>query len=362
MKLLTRFLTFVMSLLLSSLIIAWSTLAVLGSATTVNGILVRTKVYDLAAIQARASVKDLPTVPEQYKPIFAKALDSALTTDTMEQVFQPLLVDVISWLNQPGDTPPPTLIVSLTPIRTAVLDSIRQAGLSPLELTVIEAQINQKFPNQLDVTQVGTLGSGGLATTSQVTPSPTPQAANPYTDRLVQAKNSYENIRIFANYGLIALALLTIALILLSRYQGRAMLRRPAWVFINAGVLTLVCWAIVLFVSRSASTASVDPAQGMASATTLASLLAREVMGIVVWYGLASLLTGGVLYGLSFFIHKAQSLPPAKPMKPVSPPTAPTSPTPQPTTTVPQPPLAPPTAAPSDPSSAASPTRTVSTK
>ncbi len=356
MKLLTRFLTFVLSLLLSGLIIAWSTLTVLGSATTVNGILMRTKVYDLAAEQTRTSLQNQPNIPAQDKTVFATALNNALTAETMQAVIQPLLVDMIGWLNQPGETPPPRLVVNLSPVRSALVTSVQKLGLSPVELLVVEAQINQQLPDQLDIAQAASIGSGGALA---ISPSPAPVAPeNQYMASLRQIKAVYTSTRTFAYFGLAALVLLTILVVFLSRHEGRGMMRRPAWVFLNAGILVSVLWIAVQYFTRDASLGSV---QGAQAASTVGLLLAREVVAITIWYGLASIVAGGVLYGLSFFIHK---LPPTTPGAKRLAPQPPTTPVQPPATKLAVSPAAQiqPTTAPSDPSSAASPTHTESVK
>jgi len=136
------------------------------------------------------------------------------------------------------------------------------------------------------------------------------------------------------------------------------MLRRPAWVFLNAGILVSVLWIAVQYFTRDASLGSI---QGTQAASTVGLLLAREVVAITIWYGLASIVAGGVLYGLSFFIHK---LPPTTPGAKRLAPQPPTTPVQPPATKLAVSPVAQiqPTTAPSDPSSAASPAHTESVK
>lgn len=319
MKILTRLMTFVMSLLLTSLIVAWAAVTVLSSATTINGILARSKIYDLAAVQTRQSISQTSTIPAQYKTVFEEGVQSALTSARLEEIFQPLLVDIITWLNQPASTPAPRLVVNISPVKMALIDYMQKSNLTAAEKVVAVAQVNQQLPDQFDITQAqnSSLLSGETNTS---------QSVNPVEQQFMSFKTTYNGLKTFALYGTLALILLTAALIFLTRKQGRTMLRKPAWVFLNAGIFTLIIWAIVVF---GAPKGNIDFSDAAKSSMLLAGILAREAMGIMVWYGLGSLVFGGVLYGLSFFIHKqgvvgAPAMPSSAPPNPPANPNLPT--------------------------------------
>lgn len=293
-------------MLLTSLIVAWSAVTVLSSATTINGILQQAQIYEFAALQTQQSISQTAAIPAQYQPIFQQSVKSALTAARLEEIFQPLLVDIVTWLNQPAGTAAPHLVVNITPVKAALVASMQQSSLSATDKSVAIAQVNQQLPDQFDLAQAQGLsvGSSGQLNTTTSGTSPTTtysDSQNPIEQSLTAFKTTYSSLKTFTIFGTLALLLMTAVLVLLTRAQGRTMLRRPAWVFLNAGILTLVIWALVIFVAPKGP---IDMTNISQSSMKIAGVLAREAMGVMAWYGLVSLLIGGVLYGLSFFIRK----------------------------------------------------------
>ncbi len=281
----------------------------MGSATTLSNLLAKTQAYELVATQTRSFIAQSSAIPAQYQAAFTQALASSITADQIKTVLDPLLVDLVSWLNQPQATPAPQLVVSIVSVKQAFASSLQAAKLSPSELAVAQAQINQQLPDQLDLAKLQSIGmTGGGQLTGQAiegaAPSPQP-GVNSFQRSLMNFKQTYQALKTFSVVGLMVLATLTALLIYLSRREGRAMLRRPAWVFIWAGVMTVVLYVLTRFVGNApADMTSTNASQG---AMLIAGVFAREAMNIVIVYGLLSLLVGGILYGLSFFIRRPLS-------------------------------------------------------
>ena len=289
MKALKRLLTTLLSLTITSLIAVWSILAIVGSATAINKLVVASGGYETAATQTRTAMLSSANIPEQYRSIITQAFENSITAQQMETIVQPLLVDIVGWLDQPAGTPAPQLVVNLSPLKQQLETELAQAQISEIEKTALVAQVGKQIPDQLDLAQ-----AQGLATQQGVEAQATPQASEAVT-ALGTFKGVYAALQTFSLVGLAVMLALLAGVIVLSRRDGRAMLRRPAWAFISAGLLATIIWIVSRVVQ-------VDQAQ---PTLVIALSVAREISGIVVWYSLASIVFGAALYGLSFLLRSA---------------------------------------------------------
>lgn len=307
MKIVKRLLATLVSLLIASLIAAWSTLAIIGSATAINQLIVASKGYEVVATQTRTAALSSANIPEQYQATITQAFEKSITEQQIEKIVQPLLVDVVGWLDQPAGTPAPQLVLNLSPLKLQLEAELQQAELTEIEKTALVAQVAKQIPDQIDLAQAQGLAGGQGATTQTPTSASVPEAT------LVSVKSAYTILQQFALIGLGVLLVLLALMIYLSRKDGRAMLRRPAWSFISAGLLMTLIWLVsrVLPVDQSQQT------------FVIAMSVAREVTGIVVWYSAASLLVGAALYGLSFLLKAPIAVTSSVPI--AAPPTTPIS-------------------------------------
>lgn len=198
-------------------------------------------------------------------------------------------------------------MLNLSPLKLQLEAELQQAEITEIEKTALVAQVAKQIPDQIDLAQAqGLAGGQGAATQTPTSPS-APEAT------LVSVKSAYTVLQQFALIGLGVLLVLLALMIYLSRKDGRAMLRRPAWSFISAGLLMTLIWLIsrVLPVDQSQQT------------LVIAMSVAREVTGIVVWYSAASLLVGAALYGLSFLLKAPIAVTSSVPI--ATPPTTPIS-------------------------------------
>lgn len=310
MKVLKRLLTALLSLVIAGLIAAWSLLAIVGSATAINQLIVASGGYQTAATQTRTAILSSANIPEQYRPVIIQAFENSITAQQMETIVQPLLVDIVGWLDQPNGTPAPQLVVNLSPLKQQLVTELSQSQVSEIEKTALVAQVGKQLPDQLDLAQAqGLAAQQGVSAEGS---APTSEA----TAALVTLKSAYSTLQLVATVGLGVLLVLLALVIFLGRKDGRAMLRRPAWAFISAGLLATVIWVV-------ARVLQVDQSQ---QALVVGVSVAREVSGLVVWYSLVSVLLGAALYGLSFLIKQSAAGASAAPI--ATPPTTPIQPIP----------------------------------
>jgi len=303
MKFLKRSLVVILSLLLTSLIAAWSILAIVGSATAINQLIVAGNLYEMMATQTRTAMLSSANLPDQYREVITQAFEKSMTAQQVEIIMKPLLVDIVGWLDQPDDTPPPQLIINLAPLKTSLASELTQSQISEIEKTALVAQIGKQIPDQIDITQVQ-----GLASQRQVqTPEATTESASQATVMLKAIKSGLHVLKAFALYGFLVFIALLAWLIYLGRKDGRAMLRRPAWICISAGLLTTLIWVV-------SNGVPINPSQ---PELVIGLRVIRSVSSIVVWYSLGSLLFGAGLYGLSYIIKSSiVASPPANPIAP----------------------------------------------
>jgi hypothetical protein len=303
MKFLKRSLVVILSLLLTSLITAWSILAIVGSATAINQLIVAGNLYEMMATQTRMAMLSSANLPDQYREVITQAFEKSMTAQQVETIMKPLLVDIVGWLDQPDDTPPPQLIINLAPLKTSLASELTQSQISEIEKTALVAQIGKQIPDQIDIDQVQGIASQQRAQTPEAAAESVSQA----TTALKAVKSGLRILKAFAFYGLLAFIALLVWLIFLGRKDGRAMLRRPAWICISAGLLTTLIWVVSNGVPINLS--QPEFAIGLR--------VIRSVSSIVVWYSLGSLLFGAGLYGLSYMIKSsAVASPLANPIAP----------------------------------------------
>lgn len=283
-----RFLTAALALLLTSLIAVWSTLAILGSATAMSQLIMAGGGYEAIAVQTRTAMLSSVNIPDQYRDTITQVFEKSLTAQQVEVIMQPLLVDVVGWLDQPAGTPAPQLVVNLSSLKTSLETELTQAQLSEVEKTALVAQVGKQIPDQLDIAQAQGLASQQGVEASTTAPSTQATAV------LESFKFWYGVLQIFALIGSGVLLSLIALLLFISRKDGRAMLRRPAWIFISAGLFTTSIWLV---------SHVLQPGQ-LQQPLVIALSVAREITNIIVWYSLASVLFGAGLYGLSYLIKK----------------------------------------------------------
>ncbi len=303
MKALKRILTTFLALTITSLIAVWSVLAIVGSATAINKLIVASGGYETAATQTRTAMLSSANIPEQYRAIITQAFENSITAQQMEAIVQPLLVDIVGWLDQPAGTPAPQLVVNLSPLKQQLEAELAQAQISEIEKTALVAQVGKQIPDQLNLAQ-----AQGLATQQGAEALTAPQASEAVT-ALETFKGVYAALQAFSIVGMGIMLVMLAGVITISRRDGRAMLRRPAWAFISAGLLATAAW----IVSRVLQADQAQPT------LVIAMSVAREISGIVVWYSLASIVFGSALYGLSFLLKP--SLPTASAAPIAMPPT-----------------------------------------
>lgn len=307
MKMTKRLVATALSILLTVLLVAWSVLAIFSSATTINQLIVASGSYELIATQTRTAMSSSATIPEQYRAAIAPAFEKSLTGKQVETIIKPLLVDIVGWLNQPTNTPAPQLVVSLDPFKSSLEAELAQGQLSEIEKAALVAQVSKQIPDQLDLTQMQNMASQqGVEA-----PGATVESTKQVTAVLQMVKVGFNVCQAFAFYGLLLLIVLLALLIYLGRQDGRAMLRRPAWVFISAGIVVSLTWLVAYGV----------PLNQTQPELTIIIKIARGIVAVVVWYGLGSLLFGIGLYGLSFLIKKTNTISNVPPIAP--PPTTP---------------------------------------
>ncbi|MBP9827047.1 hypothetical protein KBC99_01040 [Candidatus Saccharibacteria bacterium] len=303
MNILRRLISGLLSLALTTLIGLWSLTTIFSSSAGLNQIISQSGVYTLFAQQAIQSLSSAQSLPANYQTIFTASLQKTVTQQRVESAFAPILVDIVSWLNQPDTTPPPVLILNLSELKSAFIADVKTSSLKPAELSQVEAQVSQAIPTQLDITQVNQLFG-------------TPSTATPTLDIMSSLKQfkTYLNLARIVSFWLTILAiLLTVVIVWLSRYDGRLILRRPAWIYASASFFTLIGWAILSYLYRPSNA---DPTNQAALLTQTLTDLTRAVLDIAKWYAFGLLLIAIILYGLSFLIRPGnrQAFKPALPL------------------------------------------------
>lgn len=201
MTILRRLSLIILALCAPLLLISHVLLSVFNSGISTNNLLKDSGVYAIVSAQMRSSIITSQRVPEKDQEIFQKSVDSAVTDDAVETLIQPALVDIVSWLQQPQETPSPDIILIIKPIKDALLAALQTNGLPATELNLFKTTLTQQVPDQIK-----------LSSLQQLTGA---QGAQADTQSLSSQQEFEKTILIVKNaYGAMAQAQVVLAIIM----------------------------------------------------------------------------------------------------------------------------------------------------
>ena len=308
MKAAKNFLIFVVMFGLLSLAISWSVLVTVTSASSLSHIFSGAGVYEYTAGQARATIQSSDAVPEQYREVVNTAIQNAITAERLEAITEPLLVDIVGWIEQPPGTPPPKLVINIAPIKQEIVRSLQAADISAVEKLALVSQVGKLLPDQLDLAEAQNLTKTTTSTLPESATDMTTQAQiSPVVTALSQVKSGVAAAKIMLVIGLVLTLGGLIVLVWVSRRDGRAMLRRPAKAcLIVATLLAVLCLGASVLPSAGSLASASSPMQFIESAIAPflqeVGLTMRWTVGLIGAVGFA-------LFGISFALPKASSLP-----------------------------------------------------
>ncbi len=216
-------------------------LSIFNSGTSTNRLLKNGGVYAVVSDQMRSSIVSSQRVPEKDQEIFQKSVDTAVTDDAVEQIIQPALIDVVTWFQQPKDTPAPDVILVIKPIKDDLIAALQQNGLPQAELTLFKATLTQQVPDQIKLSSLQQLtGAQGAQTDTQ-----SQSSQQEFEKVITLAKTLYENIGL----AQIALSIIfTVALVLytiFARLTKVSMLQAPSLALaIESFIISIICLGI----------------------------------------------------------------------------------------------------------------------
>lgn len=301
------FKTFLLSLVafgLCIVILSWSILSTITTASNLNNIFKSSGLYEYSAARSKETVISAQAVPEQYRQVVIQAINQAITASQLEAVTKPLLVDIVGWLDQPAGTPPPKLIVNIAPIKSEIIKSLSAADISQIERAALTAQVGKLVPDQLNLDEAqGLAGAVTSAAVSGSDEAPATEQTSVIDSGLIQVKSAVIASRFMVGVGLVLVIIGLFALIFLSRRDGRAVLRRPAWSCIIAAIL-MGLFTVVTFLLPAGAPLS---AQSSPMTAIIAPSL-REIGLTMRWYVLITVLVGLALYGFSYLFARQPSV------------------------------------------------------
>lgn len=303
MKAAKNFLMFVVMFGLLTLAVSWSVLMTITSASSLSHIFSGAGVYEYTAGQARATIQSSGAVPEQYRGVVNTAIEGAITADRLEAITQPLLVDIVGWIEQPAGTPPPKLVINISSIKQEIVRSLQSAEITAVEKLALVSQVGKLLPDQLDLTEAQALATtaANALPDSEANTVAQPQTS-PIDATLSQVKSGVAAARIMLLIGLGLTIGGLIALVWISRRDGRAMLRRPAKACLIVAVLLAVFCLIVSLLPSTGSLASASSPMQFVESAIVPFL--REVGLIMSWTVVLIGVVGVALFGISFALPK----------------------------------------------------------
>lgn len=224
MKFLRKLLILVLSLCLIGLAGSLAIVQTLGSSTKLNALIRQAGFYDNAKqvfINQFDQLLNLPSDTDKAK--LKTIIDRSISPSDIEKSVEPVLIDVVAWLNTGPDVSAPKLVINFGQLRekiTAGVESAYNQTTASEIIFVLTGQVSDQIVIPL----------GGSEQTKNI--------ISPETVK--QIKYSYifmKNIQ----WLLIGLVIaLTVLLMLMHLKQGRRKLQKPAWAFFNAGASIVV--------------------------------------------------------------------------------------------------------------------------
>lgn len=275
----------------------YAVLQVVGSGLALNAIVKKTGVYDATATQVRDSLKQSSRMPAEYQVQFSSAVDAAITPEQLETIIQPALVDIATWLSQPGGTEMPDIILVIRPAKDKLIEHMTASGLPANETQLMQAQLSSQIPDQIQLSKLNSLvqGTDPAASTNNSAPE-----SNDVKAGLSLLKQSINQVNVIKLISLIVASFSLAGLLWLGRTDGRKWVRRPAWSMLIAGSFFLIASLILpLFVSQPG--ASPVPANNISLGVV--ALILSNILGAGLLPAILLIIIGIGLWCGGFFIH-----------------------------------------------------------
>lgn len=238
MNFLRKFILLALSLCLVSLACSLAVVQTLGSSAKINTFIRQAGLYDNAKkvfIDQFDRSLNLPADTDKAK--LKTIVDKAISPSDIEKSVEPVLVDVVTWLNAGPDAPAPKLVINLGQLREKLTASVESAYDQTTASEIIFALTGQ-VSDQIVIP---------LSSSDQTKDIIPPQTVKDIKYSYVFLKN--------LQWILVGLAVaLTLLLVLMHLKQGRRKLQKPAWAFFNAGVIIVVMSYLLPYFLPSDST------------------------------------------------------------------------------------------------------------
>ncbi|MEI7819078.1 MAG: hypothetical protein WCI47_03100 [bacterium] len=279
-------------------LILGSILNVVSSGAALNQIGLDSGAYSQIAQEAKTTLGASPRIPSQYQANFATALDKSISVSTVQAILQPALVDISTWLQQPDSTPPPDVILVIKPIKDSLYTNLELSGINGLEIAVFKRELNQQIPDQIRLSSIGSLTGASQASTSNDAASTTSlNSTDQITPTLVTTKKTLTIIRQANMLGWIMIGFFSLALLLLSLKNRRAMLTRPAKPFMIAGAIGCIGSLTIPAILRAVSSAQDSQQKAILSLT-------GQLFQATVWPALGLLVFGSTVFIVGWLIAR----------------------------------------------------------
>lgn len=162
-----RLLLGLMAILFPLIVVGYVITSLVSSGVSANSLLKESGVYTLVGEQMRAAIISSQRIPDQYQALFTKSVNEAVTDPAVESIIQPAMVDIVTWLQQPQETPPPDVILVIKPVKDSLITALETNGLPAMELTYFKSTLTQQVPDQIKLSGLQQLtGTQGAQTTS----------------------------------------------------------------------------------------------------------------------------------------------------------------------------------------------------
>lgn len=228
--------------------------SLVSSGVSANALLKGSGVYTLVGEQMRTAIISSQRIPEQYQAIFTKSVNEAVNDSAVESIIQPAMVDIVTWLQQPQETPPPDVILVIKPVKDSLITSLETNGLPNMELTYFKSTLTQQVPDQIKLSGLQQLtGAQGAQTTSTADPEVG------FITTVKSIKQTYSAAQSALMVSSVASVLLLVGYMILARLTKASVLLAPSLTLaIESGVLLVISLVTPMILNTTTATADMQ--------------------------------------------------------------------------------------------------------
>ncbi len=230
MRLLSRLLIIINSVLLAGLAVILSASHVFESSARLNEALDKAGVYHALSSTVQNQFRSQLESSGVNDPLVMASINKVITPATVEKLLQPTLVSITSWLKG-NSTDLPKSTLDLTTLKSDLTSQFSQ-DLDSSKAATINFEVTKAIPDTIE------LSPGAQIATDANQAKTKPNSSNDKS--LTEIKQAYDRAKSWQLPMIVASCIVMVMLVVTNLRRGRAKITKIAWSFLFAGLSVAV--------------------------------------------------------------------------------------------------------------------------